>query len=662
MCGIAGILAQEPTDLLARGILLMTDAMRLRGPDGAGSWVSNDKRLALGHRRLAILDLSDNGQQPMLSASGRYRIVFNGEIYNHLSIRAKLRHKNLFRGTSDTESLLAAIEEWGLEATLQEMAGMFAFVLWDQDKNDICLVRDRLGIKPLYYTIQEGKLAFASDLSALISLQTLGFNYTINEAAFEDLLRYSFVAGEKSILNEVFKVGAGSLLRVDSKGKIDQKKYWLPHLKSNVPQEVLSFSKAKAAFEDLFMKTSTEHLLSDVPVGIFLSGGVDSAFLTTMLQKNISTNLMTFSIGFREGNHDEAPAARALAQFLGTDHHELYVENKDVLRMIEIIPEAFSEPFCDISQIPTLLVSEFASQHVKVALAGDGGDELFYGYLRYQKLLKAYRLRCYFPNFFNGVATSKSVTAWAGRFLERYPEELTRGLKAKSIYDFHRISLDQSRFLDRFKQHASGVDLISVLDEEILNAPRDQLLDEERILLFDQASYLIDDILVKTDRAGMAFSVEGRVPFLDHRVVELVQSLPFSFRFQKSCSKFLLKRILEKYIPENFFNQPKRGFGAPTALWLRGVLREFAEDQLAEFARDGELGEILNQSEIMKVWGVFCGSSPEAKKLDRFGTFFWNLILFMQWKRRWKLSFSCQTKTPEILKSESNKTKKLLRV
>jgi len=647
MCGIAGFWSRKTSEVSSADrefalLKAMTDAIKNRGPDAEGHWLEN--KIGLGHRRLSIVDVSASGAQPMLSANGRWRIVFNGEIYNHLRLRDELKGEYSFKGTSDTETLLAAIDAWGLKIALQKSAGMFAFALWDQEKKELTLARDRLGIKPLYFSQSDEGLFFSSELSSFFAMRSFGFEFESNRKAVKELLEYSYVRGTHSLLEDVHKLAPGHFLKISQSTKTLEA-YWELPVGENQER---NFGDSLSEFESVFAHAAKEHLMSDVPLGLFLSGGIDSSFICTLLQKNMGVALNTFSVGFSESSHNEAPEARKLAKYLGTSHHEIDIREKDILDLVGEIPNAFSEAFADISQLPSLLLSKFASQSVKVALAGDGGDELFWGYSRYAQLIKLNKILKLLPSFAKSALHTETVIKIASNLLNRYPEEIESALKTNSFLDLHKWSLKQTRVLDRWwkndREDAPTMNLQSL--------QTGQGNYENLLLWLEQQTYLVDDLLVKTDRATMHYSIEGRVPFLDHRVVEAAAKVPFEYKFKNRETKFLLKEILRKHLPPEFIDRPKRGFGAPTASWLRQALKPWACELITS---DEEIwDELLDKKFVLQTWNEF-----QEGKHCRLATFFWNLLVFIQWKSHWKVSIGSKKARHENEESVQEKIKAL---
>jgi asparagine synthase (glutamine-hydrolysing) len=609
MCGIAGFIdasgsrGEDDLRRLARG---MADRIRHRGPDDGGEWADAGAGVAFGFRRLAIQDLSPAGHQPMESASGRYVISFNGEVYNFGDIRRELERDGLapdFRGHSDTEVMLAAFEAWGLQGALRRFVGMFALALWDRRERLLHLVRDRVGIKPLYYGWSGATLLWGSELEALRGHPA--FRGEVDRGALGLLLRHGYVPAPHSIYRGIRKLPPGTVLTFAAGALRDGQ--W--------PEPVPYWSAravAEAGEADPFAGTDEEavdrldaairdavglRMIADVPLGAFLSGGVDSSLVAAMMQAGSGRPVRTFSIGFREAAFDEAPHARAVARHLGTDHTELYVSAGDAMQVIPRLPSLFSEPFADSSQIPTFLVSELARRHVTVSLSGDGGDELFAGYTRYPRVAGlSERIGAVPRPLRAGAAAAMAAAAPGGRALwsgmsavvpGRWSRgnpwdkvaklaELLRTEHGETLYRRMISHWDDPSLALRGRHAESSSVLATRADWASLRSPL------QRLMYLDTVSYLPDDILVKVDRASMAVSLEARVPLLDHRVVELAWRLPLRLKVRGGQGKWILRQVLDRYVPRALIERPKMGFGVPVGEWLRGPLRDWAEPLLDE--------------------------------------------------------------------------------
>ncbi len=602
MCGFAGFIGPPgPNATHGSTVQAMADAIRHRGPDDSGTWCDSEAGIALGHRRLSIVDLSPAGHQPMVSQSGRFVIAFNGEIYNHQNIRRELGSSGrapAWRGHSDTEVLLAAIEAYGTAAALEKSIGMFAFAVWDRESRRLTLARDRVGEKPLYYGFNNGIFLFGSELIAL--WQHPAWQAEINRDALALMLRYNNVPAPYSIFSGINKLQPGCFLEFESAVPgVRVTRYW-SGLKTIVDGAASPFSgtPAEAAdkVEKLLKQSIADQMVSDVPLGAFLSGGIDSSTVVALMQSQSTRPVKTFSIGFDEPDYNEAPHAKAVAQHLGTDHTELYLTSQNALATVPRLAGMYSEPFADSSQIPTLLVSQLARKHVTVALSGDGGDELFSGYSRYAMAGKAWQRMNSTPPVLRRAAvaamTSLSPQRWdklasparamlpAHRTLQRAGDQIH---KLASVMQCSSLDDVYLRFLSHWPQPE---DLLISGREPSLpfgNDARIASLSAMRSMMTrDLTGYLPNDILVKVDRSSMAVSLEARVPMLDHRLIEFSATLPESIFRHGGESKWPLRQILQRYVPRTLIERPKMGFGVPIDSWLRGPLRDWAEALLDE--------------------------------------------------------------------------------
>lgn len=618
MCGIAGGHLPEDGRSLAQTLVAMGDALSHRGPDGKGTWIHAGGELGFAHRRLSIIDLSSAGCQPMESQSGRFVITFNGEIYNYGEVRAELAG-HVFRGHSDTEVLLAGIEAWGLEATLARCIGMFAFALWDEREQATFLVRDRIGIKPLYFTQQGRRFAFGSELKAL--RKAPGFEWNLDQIALSQYFRFGYIPAPLSIFSGVRKVLPGTVVRLSLAGESPVvTRYWdVAGIASKRQHETSAVCSAEVAeqFEGLLTDAVRLHMTADVPVGAFLSGGIDSSTVVALMRGHTPRRIRTFTIGFREAEFDEAHHARAIAQHLGTDHHELYVTEGDLLRSMDRIVDSLDEPFADISILPTLLVSKLAAQSVKAVLSGDGGDELFFGYEHYQRSLRASRLPGRLP---------RGVCRRMGRALRRFNGGLGRmarfgGVLAAEDSDAHYTAM-VSRCQTPSALVRGGIDLPWPDPSQRLTEFANELPDF--MMLRDLRTYLVDDVLQKVDRASMAVGLEARVPLLDHRVIEFASGLPLEHKWVNGATKWPLRQVLTRYVPPDLFERPKCGFAVPISGWLRGGLRSWAEELL----HDSQVGAHLDAARVRRLWREHLSG-----RFDR-GSYVWDVLCFLSWRRR----------------------------
>lgn len=638
MCGIAGY--WQKGDLFDKSVITrMTERMMHRGPDDAGFWLDEKTGLALGHRRLSILDLSPAGHQPMLTPCGRYTMVYNGEIYNHLELRELLEAEGGhfdWRGHSDTETLLAALRHWGVEKTLGRLNGMFAFALWDRCERSLFLVRDRMGIKPLYYGLHNGVFLFGSELKALAPHPV--WKGEVDRGALALYLRHNCVPTPWSIYRGIFKLPPAHFVVVrDSGSNVSAPRcYWnLSRIaEQGASEQQQDGVELTAELDELLRDAVKKRMISDVPLGTFLSGGLDSTTVTALMQAQSDKPVRTFSIGVQSVKIDEAQHAKTVARYLGTDHTELYVTPEEAMQVIPRLSTIWDEPFSDSSQIPTFLVSKLARQQVTVSLSGDGGDELFSGYNRHIVgpgvwgkvsrlplplrrvmglgigLLARYDvdgLRRYLPQ-------RMAVANLADRL-----EKLAGALNAPNRLAFYKD------LVSHWKNPASliqgGTEPESLLDR-LDGLPRLLSLREEMMYL-DQMTYLPDDILTKVDRASMAVSLEARVPFLDYRVVEFAWRVPTAYKYRDGRGKWLLRKVLDRYVPQELMDRPKQGFGVPIGQWLRGPLREWAEYLLDEHRLRKE--GFFNPVPIKKMW------QEHLVGRRRWQYHLWDVLMFQAW-------------------------------
>jgi asparagine synthase (glutamine-hydrolysing) len=589
MCGIAGFLdarGGRPQDELRRLAGAMNDALAHRGPDGDGVCVDEDAGLALAHRRLAIIDLTETGRQPMLSADGRWAITYNGELYNHLELRRALEEAGVrFRGSSDTETLLEAVSRWGVEATLARTNGMFALALWDRSERRLFLARDRIGIKPLYWAEFAGALLFASQPDAL--RMHPAFVGEIDRAAVASFLRFGYIPAPRSIWRGVRKLEPGALLAF-APGEAPRIARWWDASAVAVDaaaRPIAGEDEALSELEHLAADSVRGQMISDVPLGAFLSGGIDSSTVAALMVR-ASPKVRTFSIGFREKAYDESAEARRVAAHLGTEHTELVVGAEDALATIPRLAAVYDEPFADSSQIPTLLLSQLTRQHVTVALSGDGGDEVFAGYNRHRIAAEAATLAAIpapLRRAAAGALGGVSPAAWdrAGALLPARLRPRQLGDKLHKLAGVLRLDDPASPYGQIVAQWPDPAALVGDAAPDKL-PPAPPLADPvARMQALDLATYLPDDILVKVDRASMSCGLEVRVPLLDHRIVELGFRVPRAMKLRDGKGKWLLRRLLERHVPRELFERPKSGFALPLGDWLRGPLRDWAEALLA---------------------------------------------------------------------------------
>lgn len=608
MCGLTGFLANRTGIVpdVKTLLLAMGERISSRGPDSADAWHDDSSGIGLSHRRLAVVDVSSAGAQPMHSANDRYVIAFNGEVYNYTDIRTELESGRLapaWRGHSDTETILAAIQAWGLPATLKKMIGMFALALWDKQSRTLALARDRLGEKPLYYGWQGRENArtflFGSEIKALKAHPA--FDADIDRGALCLLLRHSYIPAPYSIYSGIAKLEPGCLLTISLAQPVPEIiKYWdaTAVARSGTANSFVGTpADAVDALEILVKDAVHKQMMSDVPLGAFLSGGVDSSTVVALMQAQSSRPVKTFTIGFSEPEYNEAVHAKAVATHLGTDHTELYVAPDQAMAVIPRLPELYCEPFADSSQIPTFLVSQLARRHVTVSLSGDGGDELFAGYNRYQLTAQLWRKLAWLPSVLRAAAATAiralppdawtHAAAWipgAARHsaLAGFGNKLHKAagvLTSRTVDDLYLGLVSQIHSPTHWVKGESGRSAVEPPTKLTGNRPNlDGLNDVEKMMALDAVSYLPDDILCKVDRAGMGVSLEGRVPFLDHRVFEFAWSLPLDYKLRDGQTKWPLRQVLHRYVPKSLIERPKMGFGIPLGEWLRGPLRSWAEE------------------------------------------------------------------------------------
>jgi asparagine synthase (glutamine-hydrolysing) len=628
MCGIAGF--YDNSGRYANSAMSiateMSSTIKHRGPDDHGIWIGEKNRLAMVHQRLSIIDISSAGHQPMSSSTDRYIVIFNGEIYNHQEIRGLLNEVS-WKGESDTETLIEAIEQWGLSETLKKCSGMFAFSLWDRQLKRLSLVRDRMGEKPLYYGWCNDVFVFGSELKSLKAHPA--FENKINMDAVTLYFNHGYIPAPFSIYEGVNKLTPGSILHLTLKS---------PHFKSPKIERYWSLnevtSKTKiyqtgqnkiynhsSELEKRLTRAIMQQSVSDVPLGSFLSGGIDSSLITAILQKNSDRKIQTFSLGFNEEKYNEAKYAKLIANHIGTDHHELIVNPSDLQDVIPKLSKMYDEPFGDPSAIPTFIVSQFAHNDVKVSLTGDGGDELFGGYNHYHRSAQIwsairkvpYSIRNMSASILNPVGSRMYNTA-----LGRRAERLTNYLMCQSLFDCYKV-----------QTQASKIELSSILfNPENVSYPdiSGKLEGYEAMMFADAITYLPDDILVKVDRAAMATSLETRAPFLDHHVVEFAFGLPLEYKINNGSGKLILRELLSKHVPKKLFERPKMGFGIPIDDWLRGSLRDWAEDLLSEKSLK-DIG-FFNSKIIRSRW------AQHIREECDWHYFIWDLLMFIEWYRR----------------------------
>lgn len=649
MCGITGFYtSQTDTPRTQMHFLCqdMVSAISHRGPDAHGVWQDPDVGLALGHARLSILDLTDAGAQPMSSPSGRYVIVYNGEIYNFTDIYSKLeaRHNVRFRSRSDTEVLLAAVDLWGVNKALQEINGMYAFALWDRKARELHLVRDRMGKKPLYVGWAAGDFVFGSELKALRKYP--GFHGRINHRALAQMLQGAAVAAPETIYDGVWTIPAGHRMTLTQDMleagcgdlRMHMAAYW-QHLDQVYQARTVPFvgseEDAVLEFETLLRTCVKERMIADVPLGAFLSGGLDSSLVVAMMQAQQSRPVQTFSVGFDSQGYNEAPYAKAVAEYLGTDHHELSISSADCLQMIEHLPQVYDEPFADISALPTYVVSGFARRMVTVALSGDGGDEMLGGYNRHIQGPELFRRSQVLPRWMRGVVSEAVQSVPVGlldKFGRGHPQfgmrmhkaaRMMQASSARDVYEKLAYAFDAPPLAIMPHEETGFFDYASWQPDELSAA--------EKFMYWDSLTYLPNDILVKVDRASMAHGLECRAPLLDARLYQFCWSLPEHMKVRNTPQgrqgKWLLRQVLAKHVPPRLFERPKQGFTMPIGQWLREDLRDWAENLLD--AKTLEAEGLLNARRVRKIWQAHLnGQGYHDQQL-------WAILMFRAWHQKW---------------------------
>jgi len=623
MCGITGICNSRINPVEA--IKKMNDRIIHRGPDADGVWYDDNLCVALGHRRLSILDLSENGSQPMVSEGQDYVLVYNGEIYNYRQLKEQLCQKYpevTFKGTSDTEYLLRSIELLGIEETLRNIKGMFAFACLDRKKKCIYLARDRMGEKPLYYGMVGESFVFASDLASIEEVE--GFQGKINETVLDSYLHNGYITAPDTIYENIWKLEQGHFLTVYAPfSKWEDTEYWSIKKVAKYGQEHMfsgNFEDASLLLEEKIKDSVRGQMISDVPLGAFLSGGIDSTLTVSLMQSMSDIPVRTFTIGFEEEGYNEAEFAKETAKHLGTKHTEMYVGKKDVLEVLHQIPKAFSEPFADSSQIPTMLVSKMTKQHVTVSLSGDAGDEFYCGYNTYKDVQ-------------DGLQVVKGKLGFVKDPIRSAVGNLCYGMGKKGNAKLYKVGnvfsiKTEEDFYRAMARNDLRVGLLPLQKKQT----KDKLYDyehgylkgvEPNLMLMDMMQYLPDDILVKVDRAGMLYSLESRIPLLDRDVMEFAWTLPHEYKFKDGVTKRILKDILYRYVPKEFMDRPKKGFSIPVEQWLRtGILTEWANDLMKDTR--GLLGKYLDLKVLDSLWEEFQKTGNNKKTI-------WHILMLAQW-------------------------------
>ena len=641
MCGIAGFWRGKGEFDGEQVLESMITCLKHRGPDDAGRWLDEDTGVGLGHRRLSIIDVSPLGHQPMESASGRYIVVFNGELYNFVPVRDELRSLgHSFRGGSDTEVLLAAIEEWGVLSAVRRLHGMLSMALWDREERRLTLARDRLGEKPLYYTTNGGRLAFGSELKAI--RRCPGPALEIDRGALALYFRHHYIPAPHTIFSGVRKVMPGTIVSVTYDGtfRVREETYWnIAEIARRGARNPFTGSLEDATDElnELLRSVVRDEMVSDVPLGAFLSGGIDSSTVVAVMQEVAAQPVRTFTIGFTEREYDESPPAEAVARHLVTSHTALMVTPRDAQAAIPLLPAIYDEPFADSSQVPTFLVSRLASEHVTVSLSGDGGDELFAGYSRYPQSSGVWQRLQGTPAALRNVAGSAmsavphSLLAALGRLTGGSGSE---GFEARWM---RRARLNRARNdLEVFRElvsmwgDPSGITGPVQEPEYAFTNPPDAASELDpitRLCLMDALTYLPDDIMVKVDRAAMAVSLETRAPFLHPSIAEFAFRLPLEHKYRNGRGKLVLREVLDRYVPRELIERPKKGFSVPITHWLRSELRDWADDCLdpETMRRQG----LLDTRATVDIW-----HRHRSGRENRF-TELWPILMFQSWLAHW---------------------------
>jgi len=613
MCGITAIVDRADGDL-APVLTAMTNTLRHRGPDDCGAWQADAHRVALGHRRLSIVDLSPLGRNPMAFADGRYRITFNGEIYNFRTLRSELESAGYrFKSQTDTEVMLAAYDRWGVDC-LDRFVGMFAFALWDAARGEMLLARDRLGKKPLYYAEYGGRVSVASELKAIVSDRA--FPRVVDPRAVALYLRYGYVPAPLSIYQHARKLPPGNYAIVRD-GRVETRRYWDPVRFATSPLTIDPES-AERQLEDLLREAVALRMLADVPVGAFLSGGIDSSLVVALMQEQSASPVKTFTIRFEDRAFNEADDAAAVARHLKTDHYEQTCDARQMLDVVDILPDTFDEPFADSSAIPTYLVSRIARQRVTVALSGDGGDELFFGYPRYRYHMNAGWL----------FGTPRPVRRAAAAVIGAVPRrKFRRAADVLRVDGADRYEPFIAWWTGEEAAAFTGVDAGANPAYIDLRTRSSRIDDDLQPLLLDLGTYLPDDILTKVDRASMRVSLETRCPLLDHRVVEFALGLPLGLKWRGGATKWLLRRLLARRVPPALTDRSKMGFGVPLQSWLRGPLRSRG-DRLFESTSLESVG--IDARRARDAWREFsAGKSDQSHRI-------WSLVAIAMWTERWQ--------------------------
>ncbi len=641
MCGLVGFRSKRRFESFRHSLLDAATSLRHRGPDDSGLYLDEKNGVGLAHRRLSIIDLSDAGRQPMSSEDGKVHLVYNGEVYNFLSIRSELiKRGHAFKTGTDTEVILKAYLEWGMQC-LHRFVGMFAFALWDERDESLVLARDRLGVKPLYYYQRSGDLAFASELKALMAFKNLSLEIDLESLPL--FLHYQYIPAPRTIFKNTYKLLPGHYLVWNGDGsRLEQ--YWSAPRYGEVSSRESTDEEEWLSELETRLKTAVrDRLISDVPLGALLSGGVDSSLVVALMQRANTAPVRTFTIGFRETNYDEAPFASKVAKYLGTEHTELYVTPQEALEVIPHLPELYDEPFADSSSIPTFLVCRLARSHITVALSGDGGDEQFCGYVRYwttQSLVAGFEGLSGILKTGARWVLDHVPSQWAEKIYKPCRDLLPQKLRVDNFQDkWERVKkiLEKGDVSDIYRMTISlwsKEDIYQATGREVPESRYEEVFRETegwpllaRLMKVDQETYLPDAMLTKADRASMGVGLEVRVPLLDHRVVEYTSVIPDTLKFRNGTGKYLLKKLLARYLPTSLFERPKMGFGVPIDQWFRKELRELLMDTLSpqRIKNEGLFDERVVEE---KVTEHLSGRANHQYRL-------WPLVMWEMWRERW---------------------------
>ena len=632
MCGITGFFLSKHNsnlygDKLASNLEEMTLTLWRRGPDHNDTWINDSHTLGLGHTRLSIRDLSVKGNQPMQSSCGRYVMVYNGEIYSHEDLKKKLIEKNaLLKSTSDTEILLEYISQNGLADTLKKLNGMFAFAIYDKKKDKLYLIRDQIGIKPLYWGKIGNNFFFGSELKSIKKF--LGFENLINKTALNYFLKWGFITSPLSIYKDIYKVMPGEIIEVDSSINIKKKKYWELDNKianKNLQIENLNFKEATLYLEKLINQSVKKRLVSDVSVGCFLSGGIDSSLIAYFMQQNSQKKINTFTVGFEEKDFNESQSAKNISRFIGTNHHEIFFSDNDIVDYFDRIIDIYDEPFADPSQLPTLLVCEYAKKYATVVLSGDGGDELFGGYDRY---ISANRSLNFKSNLkINLLKLSEIFPDKVQNIIGKIFLINDFARKSKVYIDFHQEKNPEQIYpfyLAQFVNYRESIKdsiFVSIADFDKLTSLTENNF--EKFMYLDTTNYLPESVLAKVDRASMHHSLEVRVPFLDPEIIEFATSVPVKYKIKNNTQKFILKEIFKNKFPSALIQNKKKGFGIPLDHWLRTKLLDRAKYYLSE--QKLKKHKVFEQDYVHQLWENHLSGKQNN------GTNLWNIIIMQKW-------------------------------